>query len=142
MFYSVANKHHLRGIQTLVHRALRIAYRRKGIDSRTALHRKARLNSLKDRRQMHVLKLSFEKSLHDENLVLARLRTRRHDQRLLIQPRAKNPIYANSLYYRLASSWNNLHVDVRAIEVKSGFTRWIRTHYDELIDAYNDQTWI
>ena len=93
VFYDVASKTNLENIQRLVNRSLRITYRRTGILNTAALHRKAKLNELKDRRHMHILELAFKKSLIDSELDIINIATRRRDQRLLSQKRAKNPAY-------------------------------------------------
>ena len=136
VFYDVASKTNLENIQKLVNRSLRITYRRTGILNTAALHRKAKLNKLKDRRHMHILELAFKKSLINSELDIINIATRRRDQRLLLQKRAKNPAYVRSLKYRLASAWNSLHVEQRAINDIDRFNAWNKGHHFDLIKNY------
>ena len=80
------------------------------------LHRKAKLNELKDRRKSHILEFAFQTSLIPSELDNRNIVTRDRDQRLLKQSRAINPAYSRSLKHRIASAWNALHIDIRAIE--------------------------
>ena len=138
VFYDVAMKHSLMEIQYLVNKSLRIAYRRTGILNRAALHRKAKLNKLKDRRKSHLLELAFKLSLIQEELDVRNIITRRRDQRLLSLSRPKKTAYSRSLRYRLACAWNALHLDTRAIEEGPMFTKWNKKHFYDLMLNYTD----
>ena len=85
---------------------------------------------------MHILDLAFKKSLIDTELDIINIATRRRDQRLLLQKRAKNPAYARSLRFRLAGAWNSLKVEQRAIKEIPVFSSWNKKHHFDLIKTY------
>ena len=85
---------------------------------------------------MHILELAFKKSLIDSELDIINIATRRRDQRLLFQKRAKNPAYVRSLRYRLAGAWNTLNVEQRAIKHIAEFSAWNKGHNFDLIKNY------
>ena len=104
VFYGIATKTNCHKLQLLQNRALKIAYRRQGITNIATLHRKAKLNKLKHRRQQHLWEIAFRKSLMDTKLDNRQIRTRVHDQRLLRVIKAKKPAYRKSLRYRLVEA--------------------------------------
>ena len=136
VFYDVAGQTCLEGLQVLINKSLKIAYRRSGILNTAALHRKAKLNKLKDRRHFHLMELAFKATLVEDALDVRPIRTRRHDQRLLKHTRSLNPVYARSLEYRLAGAWNNLVVETRAIKEGPRFTKWNKEQHEALIAGY------
>ena len=136
VFYDVAGQTSLEGIQILINKSLKIAYRRSGILNTAALHRKAKLNKLKDRRHYHLMEMAFKASLDETALDIRPIRTRLHDQRLLKQSRSLNPAYTRSLEYRLAGAWNKLQVVTRSIKEGPKFTKWNKEFHDNLILGY------
>ena len=104
------------------------------------------LGPSKEMQRIKVFKASalwaFDKSKCLDYIDVRRIHTRLHDEKLLRQTRPLDPSYRKSLRFWIIDSWNKLDNDVRAIDEKGSFIRWLKTHYKELISTYDDQTWI
>ena len=87
----------------------------------------AKINTLEDRRMLHLKQTAFKLSLDPLNLDNRQIFTRLHDARLLLWKRPRNPLYTKSLEYRLATLWNSLSEDIRQIDNHTTFD----THLEE-----------
>ena len=131
--YMTAIKTHINRLQQVVDGGVRTCIKNKGTINALKLRKVAKLNSLEERRDAHLLKKAFVVSLDADALDKRQIRTRVHDERLLKITRPKNPAYRKSLEYRVATTWNKLEISIRAIKDHGNFKKWIdKTLVDKL----------
>ena len=138
LVYGVAPETILDNLQPLVNSALRTVYWNKNTRNHQKLHKLAKLNLLKDRRKKHLLVHSFRASLKADRRDHRPIRTRAHDERLIVNTRAKNPAFRKSLLFRTASTWNKLDVTTRKYKNETEFKGWLKKEYDKKIEDLPD----
>ena len=136
IFYGVASKTNLNKIQVVVNKALKTVYKKRHLTSSAILHRKAKFNRLKDRRDMKLHAAAFKASMQDTNLDVRPIFTRHRDARLLKQKRPRNPAYEKSLEYRKACCWNALGIQTRKIKGEKEFEKWMKETLEQRLAAY------
>ena len=79
------------------------------------VHREAKLNLLKDRRDSHLVTLMFQRAYDTEYVDDRELPTRLHDNKTLTVPRPNNSVFTKSVCFRGATMWNDLDPSFKQI---------------------------
>ena len=134
IIYSVTSKTVLEGLQYAFNRGLKTTYRNEEFHVVPSL-RKLKVSRLQDRREMHLYTAAFDLSTNESWIDNRDIRTRAHDQKMLIVNRPKNPFYRKSLEFRVPTLWNSFTNETRSIADKDRFQRWNKKRFKDLLSA-------
>jgi hypothetical protein len=134
IIYGTTTKTILENLQYSFNRGLKTTYRNEEFHVDPCL-KKLKVNKLHDRRDMHLATSAFDLSTDDTLVDNRDIRTRAHDQKLLVIHRPINPFYRKSLAFRVPTLWNSFHVDTRNIADKDRFQRWNKKRFKDLLIA-------
>ena len=132
ILYSVSTKDSLENLQYAFNRGLKTTYNKEDFHVEPCL-RKLGVNTLEDRREMHLSSAAFDFASIDKNIDKRNIRTRAHDNRLVKIVWPKNPHYRKSHEFRVSTLWNSFKDETRAIIDKDKFQRWNKKRYKDIL---------
>lgn len=127
LFYHSGKKDQLKSLQTLQNRALRIVYLKKEWPGTETAHVNCRLLTVKNRRELNLLKYAQTRSFNIENHLITHARHLRSTNKIRLRTQIpKNKTYEISYIHRSTIMWNSLPLDIKAIRNYKQFTTRVK----------------
>ena len=126
VIYDGASNTHLKQLQNIQNRALRLCLKERQALSISDLHNKCKLGTLQNRRQAHLLNLIFYRTKLQDYIDTREIRTRAHDDILLKVERPLCTKFTSSVLYKGALAWNALGPLTRSIVTYEKFKKVTR----------------
>lgn len=130
IIYAAANKTKLDELQVQQNKCLRICNRRPPLLNRVQLHKKYKVLPLRLKRELHMTKFAFKRSMDQKFVDERPIHTRAHDGRLLRTFFTRRAKVQKGVEYQCASMWNALESRQRAVDNGVKFGRDMRNLYD------------
>ena len=115
IIYGGTNVSLLIKLQRIQNRGLKLSLNLLSSTNTLDVHREAKLNLLKDRRDSHLVTLMFQRAYDTEYVDDRELPTRLHDNKTLTVPRPNNSVFTKSVCFRGATMWNDLDPSFKQI---------------------------
>ena len=133
IIYGAAGKTKLDDLQVHQNKCLRICNREPPLLNRVQLHQKYKVLPLNLKRELHMTKFAFKRSLLPEFVDDRQIHTRAHDSRLLKTFFTRRTKVQGSVEYRCAALWNSLETKQRETFEGVKFSNGMRSKYDLLL---------
>ena len=135
IIYGAAGKVKLDDLQVHQNKCLRICNRNPPLLNRVQLHQKYNVLPLSLRRELHMTKFAFKRSLLPAYVDNRQIYTRAHDNRLLKTFFTRRTKVQKSVAYQCASLWNALESEQRETFETVKFSNGMRSKYDRLLET-------
>lgn len=128
LFYCASNKSSLNSLQVIQNRALKVIYSRKEWTNTETAHRRSKLLTLEDRRNMSCLKYAHTLTYEPTNMADTHNRSLRSNTKILLKVNlAKNRKFERSFVHQSRRIWNLLPHEHKAIRVFTHFKTRTKT---------------
>ena len=121
IIYGAGNKTQLGKLQTIQNINIKICLGLPSLTRTVEIHRLSKINHLEDRRNSHLLKLMYTRKDNVKYRDQRDMRTRRFDGISLKVPNFVSATSQKSIWYRGATSWNQLPAAIRNLPTKDAF---------------------
>ena len=131
IIYGAAPKTKLAELQVHQNKCLRTCNKVPPLLNRIGLHKKYRVLPMRLRREQHIIKFAFKRSLDDKYVDNRNINTRAHDSRLLKTFFTRKAKVQKGVEFMCASLWNALENNHRESADYGVFRDLMRKRYDE-----------